>query len=221
MRGRADRMRKGMWKERAPHRSLGRNDLENTEEMKRGRVGGGRSCCGRPRGGGPGVPVGSWCPAMSRTSVRAHVRGWRHSALQALSASSEGVDAHGVWAPQTVPGWFRCLHMSAVNHTMTNVFAINSFIRNFYLFFVFLKIYLLILESGERQSPKQIPKRFQYRGAWAAPSMEHPTFFFFLKNLFLKIYLFMREAETQAEGEAGSLRGRRWGTRSQDPGVTP
>lgn len=102
VRGRADRMRKGMWKERPPHRSLGRNDLENPEEMKRARVGGGRSCCGRPRGGGPGVPVGSWCPAMSRTSVRVHVRGRRHSALQALSASSEGVDAHGVWAPQTV-----------------------------------------------------------------------------------------------------------------------
>ncbi|XP_035552825.1 uncharacterized protein LOC112650436 isoform X3 [Canis lupus dingo] len=30
-----------------------------------------------------------------------------------------------------------------------------------------------------------------------------------------------REAEAQAEGEAGSLRGARGGTRSQDPGVTP
>ena len=30
-----------------------------------------------------------------------------------------------------------------------------------------------------------------------------------------------REAETQAEGEAGSLQGARRRTRSQDPGVTP
>ena len=30
-----------------------------------------------------------------------------------------------------------------------------------------------------------------------------------------------REAETQAEGEAGSMQGARRGTRSQDPGVTP
>ena len=40
-----------------------------------------------------------------------------------------------------------------------------------------------------------------------------------------KIYLFLRdtqgEAETQAEGEAGSLQGARCRTRSQDPGVTP
>ena len=47
------------------------------------------------------------------------------------------------------------------------------------------------------------------------------SFFFYLDF----IYLFMRdtekEAETQAEGEAGSLRGPRCGTRSQDPGITP
>ena len=30
-----------------------------------------------------------------------------------------------------------------------------------------------------------------------------------------------REAETQAEGEAGSMRGARLRTRSQDPGITP
>ena len=30
-----------------------------------------------------------------------------------------------------------------------------------------------------------------------------------------------REAETQAEGEAGSLQGAQWGTRSQDPGNIP
>ena len=39
------------------------------------------------------------------------------------------------------------------------------------------------------------------------------------------IYLFMRdterEAETQAEGEAGSLRGARHGTQSRDPGIIP
>ena len=41
------------------------------------------------------------------------------------------------------------------------------------------------------------------------------------------IYLFMRdththrEAETQAEGEAGSMQGARCGTRSQDSGITP
>ena len=29
-----------------------------------------------------------------------------------------------------------------------------------------------------------------------------------------------REAETQAEGEAGSLQGAQYGTRSQDPGIT-
>ena len=35
------------------------------------------------------------------------------------------------------------------------------------------------------------------------------------------MYLFMREAETEAEGEAGSLQGARCGTRSRDPGITP
>ena len=30
-----------------------------------------------------------------------------------------------------------------------------------------------------------------------------------------------REAETQAEGEAGSMQGARWGTRSQVPRITP
>ena len=30
-----------------------------------------------------------------------------------------------------------------------------------------------------------------------------------------------REAETQAEGDAGSMQGAQGGTRSQDPGVTP
>ena len=47
-------------------------------------------------------------------------------------------------------------------------------------------------------------------------------FYFYLKSF---IYLFMRdterEAETLAEGEAGSMQGARWGTRSQDPGSRP
>ena len=42
---------------------------------------------------------------------------------------------------------------------------------------------------------------------------------------FFKIYLFtrdtVRETETQAEGEAGSLWGAQCGTRSRDPEVTP
>ena len=48
-----------------------------------------------------------------------------------------------------------------------------------------------------------------------------------IRNLFFKdfIYLFMRdterEAETQAEGEAGSLQGARCRTGSWDPGITP
>ena len=45
----------------------------------------------------------------------------------------------------------------------------------------------------------------------------------FLKKIF-KIYLLMRdierEAETQAEGEAGSMQGTRCETRSQDPRIT-
>ena len=44
-------------------------------------------------------------------------------------------------------------------------------------------------------------------------------------SFFFKILLFTHErhteAETQAEGEAGSLQGAQRGTRSQDPGVTP
>ena len=46
--------------------------------------------------------------------------------------------------------------------------------------------------------------------------------FFFLKDF---IYLFVRdterEAETQAEGEAGSLQGAGCGTRSWNSGITP
>ena len=38
---------------------------------------------------------------------------------------------------------------------------------------------------------------------------------------FLRLYLFMREAETQAEREAGSMQGARRGTRSQVSGIRP
>ena len=47
-----------------------------------------------------------------------------------------------------------------------------------------------------------------------------------LNFFFLRFYLFIherhtqREAETQVEGEAGSLRGAQCGTRSQDSGIT-
>ena len=50
----------------------------------------------------------------------------------------------------------------------------------------------------------------------------HLKFFFFFLDF---IYLFMRdterEAETQAEGEAGSMQGTPCGTRSQDSRITP
>ena len=48
---------------------------------------------------------------------------------------------------------------------------------------------------------------------------------FILLKIFRSLFLHERHrergAETQAEGEAGSLRGAPCGTRSQDPGVTP
>ena len=48
------------------------------------------------------------------------------------------------------------------------------------------------------------------------------VFIIFKKDI---IYLFMRdtqrEAETQAEGEAGSMQGARCGTRSRHPGIMP
>ena len=58
-------------------------------------------------------------------------------------------------------------------------------------------------------------------GVWpTGPSWVASSFFFFLR-----FYLFMRdterEAETYAEGEAGSLQGARCGTRSQDHGTSP
>ena len=41
-------------------------------------------------------------------------------------------------------------------------------------------------------------------------------------NFFLRFYLFMiEEAETQAEGEAGSMQGAEGGTRSRDSRITP
>ena len=44
---------------------------------------------------------------------------------------------------------------------------------------------------------------------------------YFFVRFYLLIHERRREAETQAEGEAGSLREARCGTRSQDPGSTP
>ena len=51
------------------------------------------------------------------------------------------------------------------------------------------------------------------------------SFFFFFLKIYLFIYLFMRDterkAETQEEGEAGSMQGARHGTRSCDSRITP
>ena len=41
--------------------------------------------------------------------------------------------------------------------------------------------------------------------------------FVFFKDF---IYIFMRDTERDAEGEAGSPQGAQYGTRSQDPGIT-
>ena len=60
---------------------------------------------------------------------------------------------------------------------------------------------------------------------WLSPLLRQRVFFFLSFLKILKIYLFLRaperEAETQAEGEAGSMQGAQGGTRSWDPGVTP
>ena len=52
------------------------------------------------------------------------------------------------------------------------------------------------------------------------PYLKSPALVFFF---FLRFYLFIherhRKAETQAEGEAGSLQGARCSTQSQDPGI--
>ena len=52
------------------------------------------------------------------------------------------------------------------------------------------------------------------------PKTNKKAFIFFFHDF---IYLFLRdtEAQTQAEGEAGSLRGAQCGTPSQDPGSCP
>ena len=56
------------------------------------------------------------------------------------------------------------------------------------------------------------------------------TIYFYCSNIlknffFLRFYLFMRdrerEAETQADGEAGSMQGAQRGTRSRDLRITP
>ena len=74
------------------------------------------------------------------------------------------------------------------------------------------------LEEQEKDRPTQL-KIIYVPGALARQRNNLLSFF---KKYFM--YLFMRntkrEAETQAEGETGSLRGARWGTRSQDPGIT-
>ena len=51
-------------------------------------------------------------------------------------------------------------------------------------------------------------------------TVQHFLYFLFFFNKNILFYLFMREreAETQAEEEAGSMQGARCGTRSQDPG---
>ena len=46
-------------------------------------------------------------------------------------------------------------------------------------------------------------------------------FFFFKDFIYLFIHDREREAETQSEGEAGSMQGARHGTRSQDSRITP
>ena len=47
----------------------------------------------------------------------------------------------------------------------------------------------------------------------------YSAFFFFFKILFIYSWETHREAETQAEGEAGSMQGAQCGTRSQDPRI--
>ena len=47
------------------------------------------------------------------------------------------------------------------------------------------------------------------------------VFFFFFKRSYLFMIDIEREAETQAEGEAGSMQGARRGTRSRVSGVRP
>ena len=83
------------------------------------------------------------------------------------------------------------------------------------------------------------PARLQAHPARVGPNpLEHlmpwmyviPT----VTDFFFNVYFFLRfssiyswgtqrerEAETQADGEAGSIQGARCGTLSQDPGVTP
>ena len=67
-----------------------------------------------------------------------------------------------------------------------------------------------------------------WRNVPVNPSLGHSSSIYLSPFLFLKqdfIYLFMRdkqrEAETQAEGEAGSPQGAKWGTRSPDLGSCP
>ena len=60
---------------------------------------------------------------------------------------------------------------------------------------------------------------FQARSAISVFDSKHGDTY--LISHYLCIPETQREAETQAEGEAGSMQGAPRGTRSQDPGVTP
>ena len=68
----------------------------------------------------------------------------------------------------------------------------------------------------------QVGRQVTLQVVFSAAEVLFLSFFFFFKGF---IYLLMRdtqrEAETQAEGEAGSSQGVRCGTQSQDPGITP
>ena len=74
-----------------------------------------------------------------------------------------------------------------------------------------------ILRSREQgwKLPREANQQSQYSGLVEA--VEELIFFIFLK----RFYLFMRDTETQAEGEAGPTQGARRGTRSHDPGSRP
>ena len=122
-----------------------------------------------------------------------------------------------------------------------NTFEIHS--KQMFVWFFLRFIYLFMIDiERERQNHRRREKQAPCRGpdvgldpgtsgsrpgpkAGAKP-LSHPgipiLLFFFFKDF---IYLFMRdterEAETLAEGEAGSMQGAGCRTRSQDPGITP
>ena len=79
------------------------------------------------------------------------------------------------------------------------------------------------LSAGSPGSGPGLKAALNHRATQAA----HDRFFFSMIDFFKKdfIYLFMRdterEAETQAEGEAGSMQGARHGTQSRVSRITP